>query len=93
MPKKKEKSEKKPANKKSSKKHKHPKAVKCCSNCQDYENCSEKGNCCEYCDYYWKGYCTYELTKDLLNRTVELTDYRGDDYGIDDYSEYASEYG
>lgn len=73
-------------------KSKFPKAVKCCKNCQDYKKCDDKGKCCEYCDHYSKGFCTYELTKKLVDNIVELTDYRGDDFGIDDYEQYESEY-
>jgi len=80
------------SNKKKKKKQRFPKADKCCKHCQDYEACDEKGDCCEFCDHYWKGYCAYELTKELLNSKVELDDYRGDAFAIDDYSEYQSDY-
>ncbi|MBD3262110.1 MAG: hypothetical protein GF334_10675 [Candidatus Altiarchaeales archaeon] len=68
-----------------------PEAEKCCKHCQDYKLCKERGECCEYCDYYSKGLCTYQLTKDLPKHMIEICDYRGDDYGIDDYTAYSEE--
>ena len=72
-----------------------PRSLKCCKNCQDYEYCKDKGVCCNYCDFHFKGKCMYEKEKDLLPRgegKIEITDYRGDDYGIDDYEAYEAFY-
>ena len=75
-----------------------PKAAKkCCARCQDYKNCDEKNGCCEYCDYYVKAKCTYtpDKKKKVSPRVVlddstsyAFDDFRGDNYGIDDYEEY-----
>jgi hypothetical protein len=74
----------------------YPKAVKCCPHCPDYKHCKDKGACCNYCDFYFKGYCMYEKEKDLITPdgsiVIETNDYRGDDYGIDDYDAYESVY-
>jgi hypothetical protein len=69
---------------------KRTRRMKCCSHCPDYENCDDRGTCCEYCDYYLKGKCTYGKRKSMpvLNQDFELPDYRGDDFGIDDYEAY-----
>ncbi|MCX6695410.1 MAG: hypothetical protein NTU61_03865 [Candidatus Altiarchaeota archaeon] len=69
----------------------HGKKLKCCVHCQDYEQCDDKGNCCEYCDFLIKGKCNYRRNKEILSadkENIEIGDYRGDDYGIDDYEEY-----
>ncbi|MFC2162920.1 hypothetical protein ACFLRF_04495 [Candidatus Altiarchaeota archaeon] len=75
---------------------KAPKADKCCPHCPDHKYCKDKGSCCNYCDYYFKGKCMYEKEKNLLSRDgeviMEMNDYRGDDYGIDDYEAYESVY-
>ncbi|MFH1834618.1 MAG: hypothetical protein ABH851_00350 [Methanobacteriota archaeon] len=72
-------------------------AKKCCKHCQDYKNCDDKGECCEYCDYYIKGKCTYTRAKKnkvspqmVLDTSTSYAfdDFRGDNYGIDDYGEY-----
>lgn len=75
-----------------------PKAAKkCCKNCQDYKHCDEKNGCCEYCDYYIKAKCYYTraMKKKIdpkivmdANTSYAFDDFRGGDYGIDDYNEY-----
>lgn len=76
---------------------KYKKAKKCCKHCQDYDKCDEKDGCCEYCDFYLKGLCTYvphskkvPATQTILNveTSYMFDDFRGDNYGIDDYEEY-----
>jgi len=65
--------------------------VTCCVHCQDYKFCNDRGACCEYCDFLVKGKCTYRRNKEVLTadkEKIEIGDYRGDDYGIDDYEEY-----
>jgi len=67
------------------------KKLSCCVHCQDYEFCQDRGRCCEYCDFFVKGKCNYRRNKELLSadkEKIEIGDYRGDDYGIDDYEEY-----
>jgi len=72
------------------------KAKKCCKHCQDYKFCKDRGRCCEYCDFYINAHCTYTPKKKGaaystltgVETKFELANYRGDDYGIDDYSEY-----
>jgi hypothetical protein len=73
-------------------------AKRCCQHCQDYKYCKEKDGCCEYCDYYIKNCCTYlqKSKHKTVNQQVVLDtstsyafdDFRGDNYGIDDYEEY-----
>jgi len=74
-------------------KPKYRPAIKCCPYCQDYEYCTERNHCCEFCDHYFKGQCRLEedLKADFKEGEFEMPDYRGDDYGIDDYSEYEKE--
>ena len=65
--------------------------VKCCAHCQDYEFCKDRKACCEYCDFFIKGACNYGRKKQLSSadkEKIEIGDYRGDDYGIDDYEAY-----
>jgi len=66
------------------------KAVKCCRRCQDYKYCDDRGKCCEYCNYYVNAKCFHGLKKIVIGSEAkfELADYRGDDYGIDDYQAY-----
>jgi len=68
--------------------------IKCCSNCPDFEYCEEKAECCDYCDFYLNGKCTFGKKKGIpsVNQEIELPDYRGDDYGIDDYEAYEPVY-
>lgn len=66
---------------------------KCCKNCQDYKNCDDRTKCCDFCDYCVNVKCTYSRVKGKLpggeiEPNLTLPDYRGDDYGIDDYKEY-----
>ncbi len=70
------------------------KAVRCCSHCPDFEHCDDKDECCDYCDYYLNAACTWGKKKGIpsVNQEVELPDYRGDDYGIDDYEAYEPVY-
>ena len=70
------------------------KKIKCCSNCPDFEYCEEKAECCDYCDFYLNGKCTFGKKKGIpsVNQEIELPDYRGDDYGIDDYEAYEPVY-
>ncbi|MFH1056133.1 MAG: hypothetical protein V1744_08580 [Candidatus Altiarchaeota archaeon] len=70
------------------------KKIKCCQHCPDFEYCEDKGICCDYCDFYLNGKCTYGKKKGIpsTNQQVELPDYRGDDYGIDDYEAYEPVY-
>jgi len=70
------------------------KRIKCCSHCPDFEYCGNKGVCCDYCDFYLNGKCTFGKKKGIpsVNQEVELPDYRGDDYGIDDYEAYEPVY-
>jgi hypothetical protein len=70
------------------------KIIKCCSHCPDYEYCDDRGLCCDYCDFYLNGACTHGKKKGIpsLDEQVELPDYRGDDYGIDDYEAYEPVY-
>jgi hypothetical protein len=82
--------------KKTNRRLKYPKAAKCCPHCPDHQYCKDKGVCCNYCDFYFKGHCMYEKEKDLItpngNVIMEMSNYRGDDYGIDDYEAYESVY-
>ena len=81
--------------KKSVVKIKRRKKLKCCSHCPDYEYCEDSGECCEYCDYYLNGKCMYgkkNRIPTVNDETIDLPDYRGDDYGIDDYEAYESAY-
>ena len=74
---------------------KAPTASKCCSHCPDYEYCEDRGECCEYCDYYLNGRCMYGKKTAIPHGedgNIELPDYRGDDYGIDDYEAYETVY-
>ena len=69
--------------------------TKCCAHCQDYEFCQDKGFCCEYCDFLVKGKCNYGKKRKLSSadkENIEIGDYRGDDYGIDDYEAYEDLY-
>lgn len=70
--------------------------LKCCKHCQDFKYCKDKNGCCEYCDHYNKGKCTYkEDNKRALKIEAEfnkLADYRGDEYGIDEYEAYSEEF-
>ena len=70
------------------------KKMKCCVHCPDYEYCQDKDVCCNYCDFYLNGKCTYGKKKGIpsLDNEIQLPDYRGDDYGIDDYEAYESVY-
>ena len=70
------------------------KKIKCCNHCPDYEHCDEKDVCCDYCDFYLNGKCMYGKKKGIpsVNQEIELPDYRGDDYGIDDYEAYEPVY-
>jgi hypothetical protein len=70
------------------------KKIKCCNNCPDFEHCEEKNVCCDYCDFYLNGKCMYGKKKGIpsVNQEIELPDYRGDDYGIDDYEAYEPVY-
>jgi hypothetical protein len=70
------------------------KKIKCCSHCPDFEYCEDKGVCCDYCDFYLNGKCTFGKKKGIpsVNQEVELPSYRGDDYGIDDYEAYEPVY-
>lgn len=70
---------------------------KCCKHCQDYKKCDEHGKCCEFCDYNIGKKCIYTKSKKptALSIAIEKSDskfsldnFRGDDYGIDDYAEY-----
>ena len=66
-------------------------AKKCCKHCQDYKYCKSRGKCCHYCDHYNRGKCYYaEHKKQNIDTPQDLTftDYRGDEYGMDDYEEY-----
>ncbi len=87
------KAESKEVTKSDSKKPKK-KGRKCCPHCPDYENCEEKGVCCEYCDFLLNGKCTFGKKKGIpcMDNQVDLPDYRGDDFGIDDYGAYESVY-
>jgi|WetSurMetagenome_2_1015567.scaffolds.fasta_scaffold370693_2 hypothetical protein len=70
------------------------KGIKCCVHCPDFERCDEKGVCCDYCDFYLNARCTFGKKKGIpsVDQEVELPDYRGDDYGIDDYEAYEPVY-
>ena len=63
------KSAKKPTKSKSSSQ------MKCCPHCQDYKNCNEKEVCCEYCDHYFKGRCTYEEDLRWEQEMKEITTF------------------
>ena len=67
-------------------------AKKCCKNCQDYKYCKSRSKCCHYCDHYNRGKCYLaEHNKHSLPdnpRNLSFSDYRGDEYGMDDYEEY-----
>jgi hypothetical protein len=67
-------------------------AKKCCKHCQDYKYCKTKGKCCRYCDHYSKGKCYLAEHKKLADenaaKNLSFGDYRGDEYGMDDYEEY-----
>jgi len=70
------------------------KGLKCCSHCPDFSHCDEKSYCCDYCDYYLNAKCTFGKKKGIpsVNQEIELPDYRGDDFGIDDYEAYEPVY-
>jgi hypothetical protein len=70
------------------------KKLKCCNHCPDFEYCDDKSTCCDYCDFYLNGKCMYGKKKGIpsVNQEIELPDYRGDDYGIDDYEAYEPVY-
>lgn len=70
------------------------KGMKCCRNCPDFRYCDERGYCCDYCDFYLNAKCTFGKKKGIpsVNQEIELPDYRGDDYGIDDYEAYEPVY-
>ncbi len=76
------------------KEHAGKKKLKCCSHCPDFTKCDDKGTCCDYCDFYLNARCTFGKKKGIpsLNQQIELPDYRGDDYGIDDYDAYEAVY-
>lgn len=67
-------------------------AKKCCKNCQDYKYCKNRGKCCPYCDHYSKGKCYLmehkKQASDEAAKELSFSDYRGDEYGVDDYEEY-----
>ncbi|MBU0762946.1 MAG: hypothetical protein KKD39_07955 [Candidatus Altiarchaeota archaeon] len=65
-------------------------ARKCCIHCPDYSKCDDRGVCCDYCDFFLNTKCTYGKKRGIpsLDEQIELPDYRGDDYGIDDYDAY-----
>ncbi|MBM3308696.1 MAG: hypothetical protein FJY77_00415 [Candidatus Altiarchaeales archaeon] len=67
-------------------------AKKCCKYCQDYKYCKKRSKCCQYCDHYSKGKCYYaEHTRQSGKTTPKdlvFSNYRGDEYGMDDYEEY-----
>jgi len=66
--------------------------LKCCRHCPDHKYCKDKNGCCEYCDYLVNNKCIYgkkdKIVVGITSGKIQLSDYRGDDYGIDDYSEY-----
>lgn len=31
----------------------------CCENCWNYSECTKKGQCCDECDHFGDGKCTY----------------------------------
>lgn len=73
------------------------KAKKCCPHCQDYKQCDDKRGCCEYCDFQVKENCTYSKEKKKkidpgavldTSTSYAFDNFRGDNYGIDDYEEY-----
>ena len=68
--------------------------LKCCVHCPDFEYCKDRGGCCDYCDFFLNGKCTYGKKRGIpsVNQEIELPDYRGDDYGIDDYEAYEPVY-
>ena len=33
--------------------------TKCCENCWNYDECAMKAQCCEECDYFSEGDCTF----------------------------------
>jgi hypothetical protein len=68
--------------------------MKCCKHCPDYEKCDDRGFCCDYCDFFLNSKCTFGKKKGIpsLDNQIELPDYRGDDYGIDDYEAYEPVY-
>jgi hypothetical protein len=70
------------------------KGIKCCEHCPDFEYCEDKGVCCDYCDFFLNAKCTFGKKKGIpsMNQSVELPDYRGDDFGIDDYEAYEPVY-
>lgn len=67
-------------------------AKKCCKNCQDYRYCRTRSKCCSYCDHYSRGKCYLMEHKkqggDEATKDLSFSDYRGDEYGVDDYEEY-----
>jgi len=71
-------------------KAKPKKAAKCCKHCQDYVKCDKRGVCCPYCDFYLRRACIYgrKNVNNSIDPNFEITNYRGDDYGIDDYEAY-----
>ena len=85
---------KSPEKAKDKKAEKRVRRRKCCPHCPDHEYCEDRGFCCDYCDFYLNGKCTYGKKKGIpsLDNEIELPDYRGDDYGIDDYEAYESAY-
>jgi hypothetical protein len=70
------------------------KGLKCCPHCPDFEHCEDKNVCCDYCDFYLNAKCNFGKKKGIpsVDDNVELPDYRGDDYGIDDYEAYEPVY-
>jgi len=68
--------------------------IKCCEHCPDFEHCDEKAYCCDYCDFYLNGKCTFGKKKGIpsVNQEIELPNCRGDDFGIDDYEAYEQIY-
>lgn len=66
-------------------------AKKCCKGCQDHKNCKTRGKCCHYCDHYNGGKCyLIEHRRQRIKEAkgLSFSDYRGDEYGMDDYEEY-----
>lgn len=72
-----------------------PRKIKCCPHCPDYKYCKDKKVCCEYCDYLVNNKCIYgkkgKKVIGMAGGKIQLDDYRGDSYGIDDYSAYEVE--
>jgi hypothetical protein len=69
-----------------------PRKLKCCHYCQDYKYCKDRKSCCEYCDFLVNNKCIHgkkgKIVVGIAGGKIQLDDYRGDAYGIDDYSAY-----